>query len=130
MARDALVDAYISRYPSSVQQSLQALREAIRDAAPGATEKISYGMPTFELNGNLVHFAAYNRHIGFYPGSGAIETFAEELAAYETSKGTVRFPIDRPLPLDLIARIVRRRVDENLAKTPRRIRKRVQEPPT
>jgi uncharacterized protein YdhG (YjbR/CyaY superfamily) len=89
-------------------------------------ERISYGMPTFFLNGNLVHYAAYRRHIGFYPGSEAIQVFASELEAYETSKGTVRFPIDQTLPMDLIIRIVRHRVEKNLGRTSTPVRRRGQ----
>lgn len=115
----ASVDAFIAGYPPPVRTFLEELREVIRENAPGAAEKIAYGIPTFVLNGNLVHFSGYARHIGFYPGGAGIESFAEELSRYETSKGTVRFPLDQPLPLDLIARIVRFRVKQNLAKKKR-----------
>jgi len=93
---------------------LNALRTSIRSAAPDATEKMSYQMPTFYLNGNLVHFAAYRKHIGFYPTPSAIFAFRDELKPYKTSKGAVQFPIDKPLPLDLISRIVSFRVEENV----------------
>jgi uncharacterized protein YdhG (YjbR/CyaY superfamily) len=96
-----------------VQTLLIALRATIRSAAPDATEKMSYQMPTFYLNGNLVHFAAFRKHIGFYPAPNAIVAFQEELKRYKTSKGAVQFPIDKPLPLDLITRIVAFRVEEN-----------------
>jgi len=91
------------------------LRAAIRAAAPDAEEKISYQMPTFALHGNLVHFAAHPHHIGFYPAPSGIAAFAEELAPYKSSKGAVQFPLDQPLPLDLIRRIVEFRVEENRA---------------
>ncbi len=110
------IDAYIATFPPEVQTKLRALRRAVQLAAPEATEKISYQMPTFHLHGNLVHFAAYKHHIGFYPAPTGIEQFAAELSRYEGSKGAIRFPIDQPLPLDLITRIVRFRVEENLAR--------------
>ena len=93
---------------------LEDLRRTIRAAAPRAEEKISYRMPAFYLQGNLVYFAVFKNHIGFYPTSSGVEAFARELASYDVSKGTVRFPLDRPLPLKLIARIVRFRAAENL----------------
>jgi len=95
---------------------LGAAAGAGREAAPDATEKISYRMPTFFLNGNLVHFAAYKQHIGFYPAPSGTERFADELKEYATSKGAIRFPLDGPLPLDLVSRIVRFRADENRKK--------------
>jgi uncharacterized protein YdhG (YjbR/CyaY superfamily) len=110
------IDDYISRYPKDVQAKLQSLREAIQKVAPEATEKISYGLATFVLRGNLVHFGAYDTHIGFYPGSGPVAEFADELKPYETSKGTVRFPLDQPLPLELITRMTNSAVKRNLAK--------------
>ena len=109
------IDEYIAAFPENVQAILQTLRATVRAAAPQATEKISYQMPTFYLKGNLVHFAAYAKHIGFYPAPRGIEAFKEELAAYKGAKGSVQFPIDQPLPLDLITRIVQFRVAENLA---------------
>ena len=110
------IDEYISTFPGEIQKKLNELRESIRAAAPEATEKISYQMPTFYLNGNLVHFAAFTNHIGFYPTPSGILAFKDELQKYETSKGAVRFPIDEPLPLDLVRRIVKFRVAENLKK--------------
>lgn len=107
------VDECIATYPSDVQKILQALRKTIQKAAPNATEKIAYGIPTFVYHGNLVHFAAYKNHIGFYPASSGVMEFKKELAPYETSKGTIKFPIDKPLPLGLITKIVRFRVKEN-----------------
>jgi uncharacterized protein YdhG (YjbR/CyaY superfamily) len=110
------IDEYIAMFPAEIQQKLQELRAAIRAAVPEAEEKISYQMPTFFLKGNLVHFAAYKNHIGFYPAPTGIEEFKEELARYEGSKGAIRFPLDQPLPLELISRIVKFRVGENLKK--------------
>ena len=108
------VDEYIASCPEEIQKILQELRATIKAAAPEAVEKISYQMPTFALKGNLVHFAAYKNHIGFYPTSSGIQAFKKELSIYEGAKGTVRFPIDKPLPLQLISRIVKFRVAENL----------------
>ena len=110
------IDAYIDTYPEQVAVLLRTLRETIKRAAPDASETISYQMPTFKLKRNLVHFAAYKNHIGFYPTPSAIEAFKDELAAYETSKGTIKFPLDEPLPLDLIRRIVAFRVNEEMAR--------------
>lgn len=109
------VDAYIAGCPEDVQSLLQKIRETIRQAAPEAQEKISYGMPTFYLHGNLVHFAAHKKHIGFYPAPSGIEAFAEALAPYETSKGAVQFPLEQPIPFDLIREITLLRVGENQA---------------
>ncbi len=100
-------------FSKAVQEKLQGMRKTIHAAAPEAEEKISYQMPTFYLKGNLVHFAAFKNHIGFYPVPSGILAFKKELSAYATSKGGVRFPLDRPLPLALIARIVKYRVAEN-----------------
>ena len=109
------IDAYIKAFPVEVQAILQELRKTIKTAAPGAEETISYGIPTLDLRGHLVHFAAYEKHIGFYPTSSGIRTFKKELSRYKTAKGTVQFPIDRPLPLGLVKRIVKYRVAENVA---------------
>lgn len=109
----ATIDQYLAGFPEEVQRILSELRETIRKAAPAATEKISYQIPTFYLNGNLVHFAAFPHHVGFYPTPGGIEAFEEQLRKYKTAKGSVQFPIDEPLPLQLIADIVRFRVAEN-----------------
>lgn len=108
------IDEYIATFPEEIQKILEELRATIKSAAPDAEEKISYQMPTFALKGNLVHFAAYKNHIGFYPAPRGIEEFKQELSIYEGAKGTVRFPIDKPLPLELISRIVKFRVAENL----------------
>ncbi|AEI50745.1 iron chaperone [Runella slithyformis] len=110
------IDTYISTFPAHVQETLEHLRQTIREAAPEAAEKINYGIPTFTLHGNLVHFAAYKTHFGFYPSPSGIKAFKEQLSGFETAKGTVKFPIDQPLPFDLITQIVRFRVGENLEK--------------
>jgi uncharacterized protein YdhG (YjbR/CyaY superfamily) len=110
------IDEYIAGFPEDVQVRLQAVRRVIHETAPQATEKISYQMPTFYLNGNLVHFAAFKNHIGFFPAPTGLEAFKEEIAAYPNSKGGVQFPHDRPIPFDLIRRIVEFRVAENLKK--------------
>ena len=108
------IDEYISDFPPDVQPLLEKVRVAIRKAAPKAEEAIKYQMPTFVLNGNLIHFAAWNSHIGLYPGSKPIAEFKEELAKYELSKGTVRFPLDKPIPFGLIGRITKFCVKRNL----------------
>jgi len=111
------IDEYIAMFPRDVQAILEELRQAIRDETPEAEETISYGIPTFDLNGrHLVHFAAYKNHVGFYPTSSGISAFRKELSSYEVSKGTVRFPIGEPIPLELVKKIVRYRVKENLGK--------------
>jgi uncharacterized protein YdhG (YjbR/CyaY superfamily) len=108
------IDEYIRTFPAGVQSILQKMRQTIREAAPGATEAISYRMPTFKLNGNLVHFAAFKNHIGFYPTPSAIERFKEELSPYKWAKGSVQFPLDKPVPFALVKKIVTFRVKENL----------------
>jgi uncharacterized protein YdhG (YjbR/CyaY superfamily) len=108
----ANIDEYIAQFPEEVQRKLQELRQTIRIAAPHAKESISYQMPTFKLKGNLVHFAAYKNHIGLYPAPSGIEKFKKELSVYKGAKGSVQFPIDKPLPLKLIEKIVRFRVKE------------------
>jgi uncharacterized protein YdhG (YjbR/CyaY superfamily) len=118
------VDAYIVAFPAEVQTRLNELRAAIRAAAPAAEEVISYQMPTFRLHGNLVHFAAYTGHIGFYPAPSGVAAFQERLARYKGAKGSVQFPLDEPLPLDLVAEIVRYRVAENLAAAKAKAQKR------
>ena len=112
----ASIDAYIADFPQEVRDKLESMRRTIREAAPEAKEIISYQMPTFYLNGNLVHFAAFKHHIGFYPAPSGIEAFQEELAAYKGAKGSVQFPFKDPLPLELVRRITAFRVEENLAK--------------
>jgi uncharacterized protein YdhG (YjbR/CyaY superfamily) len=115
-ARFKSIDEYISAFPPGVQDILEKLRQVIRESAPEASEAISYGMPTFKLNGNLVHFAAFKNHIVFYPNPSAIAAFEKELSAYETSKGAIRFPMDKPLPYGLVEKIVKFRVKEILDK--------------
>jgi uncharacterized protein YdhG (YjbR/CyaY superfamily) len=107
------IDEYILQFPPEVQEILKNLRKVIKESAPEAKEKISWGMPTYVLHGNLVHFAAHKRHIGFYPAPSGIDTFKQELAQYKTSKGAVQFPMDKPIPYELIKRIVKFRVAEN-----------------
>lgn len=110
------IDEYIAGFSPEVQAILQQIRTVIRETAPQAKEAIKYRMPTFTLNGNLVHFAAFKQHIGFYPVPSGIEKFKEELSVYEGGKGSVKFPLDRPIPFDLIRRIVEFRVKENSVK--------------
>lgn len=113
------IDEYIAQYPDNIQQILQKIRSVIKEAAPEASEKISYQMPTFYMNGNLVHFAVHTHHVGFYPAPSGIEHFKDDLIDYEYSKGAVKFPLDQLIPYDLIRRITLFRVEENanLAKT-------------
>lgn len=110
------IDEYISQFPTEIQDILQKIRKIVRDTVPEATEKISYQMPTFYLNGNLVHFAAFSKHIGFYPVPSGIEEFKEELSPYKSGKGSVQFPLNQPIPYDLIRRIVEFRASEIRAK--------------
>lgn len=110
------IDDYIRLFPPDVQILLGAMRKVIADNAPGATEKISYGVPTFFLHGNLVHFGAFKGHISFFPGGGNLGDLEAEVAAYRTGKGTLRFASDQPLPLDLVRRIVILRVRQNIEK--------------
>lgn len=110
------IDAYIGDFPSEVQVILQKMRQTIKKVAPKATEAISYGIPTLKLNGNLVHFGGFKHHVGFFPGSEAIEVFAKDLSKYKTSKGTIQFQLDEPIPYDLITQITEFRVKKNLAK--------------
>ncbi len=107
------VDEYLKAFSPSVRKKLNALRKTIREAAPQADEVISYQMPAYKYRGMLVYFAAYKNHIGFYPAAKGIEAFQKELSAYERSKGTVRFPIDKPLPYGLISQIVKFRMKQN-----------------
>jgi uncharacterized protein YdhG (YjbR/CyaY superfamily) len=118
------IDEYIAGFPPEVQTILEKIRKTIRDAAPEAQETINYQIPTFTLYGNLVHFAAFKKHIGFYPTPSGIAQFEAELSAYEKAKGSVQFPLDQPIPYDLIRRIVEFRVEENLAKVQARRKKR------
>jgi uncharacterized protein YdhG (YjbR/CyaY superfamily) len=116
-ARYVSIDEYIATFPTDIQRRLEDVRATIKAAAPEAEEKISYQMPTFFLYGNLVHFAAYKNHIGFYPAPSGIEAFKDELSQFEGSKGAVKFPHNKPIPLDLISRITKYRVAENVKKT-------------
>ena len=110
------IDDYIASFPGEIQQILESIRSAIKEAAPEAEEAISYQMPTFKLKGNLVHFAAYKHHIGFYPAPTGIKQFEKELSVFIGGKGSVQFPLDKPMPLELIRKIVLYRVEENLKK--------------
>ncbi len=112
------IDEYIATFPKDIQEILGELRATIKTAAPGAQEKISYQMPTFTLHGNLVYFAAHKNHIGFYPGTfvSVLQAFNHEISSYVDGKGTLKFPLDKPLPFELISRIVKFRVTENLRK--------------
>ncbi|KTB48914.1 hypothetical protein DD509_08195 [Dehalogenimonas alkenigignens] len=112
----ATIDEFVRGFPAATQEILKKLRRLIGKLAPEATEAIVYGIPTFRLNGNLVHFSALKNHIGFYPTPSAIEAFKEELKAYATSKGAVQFPLDQPIPYDLIERMVQFRVSEQRKK--------------
>lgn len=112
------IDEYIAMYPQDIQKKLQDVRAVIKKAAPKAEETIKYAIPTFVLNGNLVHFAAMKNHLGFYPAPSGIVEFKKELAPYEQGKGSIQFPYDQPIPLKLIGQIVKFRVVENLEKKP------------
>jgi uncharacterized protein YdhG (YjbR/CyaY superfamily) len=115
-AKPETIDEYIAGFPENVQEILQEIRKTIQKAAPDAVEAISYAMPTFKLNGNLVHFAAFKNHIGLYPAPQGIEAFKKELSVYKGAKGSVQFPLDQPMPLALIAKIVKFRVAQSLEK--------------
>ncbi len=118
------IDEYIAGFPRDVQEILEKIRMTIRKAAPDAEETIKYQMPTFTLKGNLVYFAAFKKHIGFYPVPTGIEEFKNELSVYEGGKGSVKFPLDKPIPFDLISKIVKYRVKENLARAAAKGKKR------
>lgn len=118
------IDEYIADFPNDVQKILKKIRKTIKDAAPDAEEAIKYGIPTFVLNGNLVHFGGYKEHIGFYPDPRGIEEFEKELSIYRAGKGTIKFPLDKPVPYELITRIVKFRVNQNLEKAKAKARKR------
>ena len=115
-AKFSTTDEYIALFPPETQKLLEEMRATIHAAAPQAQEKISYQMPTFTLNGNLVHFAALKNHIGFYPTPSGIEAFKSETSMFKSTKGALQFPMDKPLPLKLVRKIVKFRVAENLAK--------------
>ena len=110
------MEGYIAGFPEQIRKKLEEMRTIIRKAVPGAEETINYGVPTFKLNGNLVHFGGFKNHIGFYPAPSGIEAFKKELSVYEGAKGSVKFPVDKPLPASLITKIVKFRVKENEAK--------------
>jgi uncharacterized protein YdhG (YjbR/CyaY superfamily) len=114
--RPTTIDEYIAQYPQDVQQILAKIRAVIKESAPTAVEKISYQMPAFYLNGYLIGFANHTRHIGFYPTPSGIEAFKEELSVYKSSKGAVQFPLDEPMPWELISKIVKFKVAENSKK--------------
>jgi uncharacterized protein YdhG (YjbR/CyaY superfamily) len=111
------IDEYIATFPQDIQKLLNQMRATITKAAPKAEEAIKYAIPTFILNGNLVHFAAFKNHIGFYPAPAGIEAFKKEVAPYEAGKGSLQFPLDKPLPLSLVTKIVKYRVAQNLEKS-------------
>ena len=116
------IDEYIAQFPKEIQIKLEQIRQTVKKAAPGATEKISYQIPTFYLNGNLVHFAGFKDHLSFFPTGEPVEVFKEELKDYKISKGTIQLPLDQPLPLDLITKITMYRVEKN---NPERSKKRI-----
>ena len=115
-SKSTTIDEYIANFPLEVQEVLEKVRHIIRTEAPDAKETINYQIPTFQLRGNLVHFAAFKKHVGFYPTPSGIAQFAAELSEYESAKGSVKFPLDKPIPYDLIARITRFRVQEQQRK--------------
>lgn len=117
------IDEYIAQFPADIQLILEKIRQTIQQAAPQAEEAIRYQIPTFRLNGNLVHFAACKQHIGFYPAPSGIEKYKHELAAYKSAKGSVQFPLGQPMPLNLISKIVAFRVLENQSKSALKKRK-------
>ena len=112
-ANPNIIDTYIANSPKEIQDALKKIRSTIKKSAPKAEETINYGIPTFTLDGNLVHFAGFKNHIGFYPTPSGIEKFKKELSAYEGAKGSVKFPLDKPIPYALISKIVKFRVKEN-----------------
>ncbi|PGZ85545.1 DUF1801 domain-containing protein [Bacillus sp. AFS029533] len=117
------IDEYISQFQPEVQEKLQSLRKTVKEVVPNAVERISYQMPTFALNKNLVHFAAFINHIGFYPGASGIAAFKQELSVYKGAKGSVQFPINDPLPFDLIKKIVKYRELEDIKKAEEKLKK-------
>lgn len=116
-SKEKNIDTYIKNFPNTTQIILEKIRDTIKNAVPNSIETISYGIPTFKLNGkNLIHFGGFKDHTSLFPGSEAVEVFANELIEYKTSKGTIQFPLDKPVPYDLIAKITEFRVKENFAK--------------
>jgi uncharacterized protein YdhG (YjbR/CyaY superfamily) len=130
LPKPTTIDAYIAGFPIETQILLETIRQAIRDMAPEATECISYGIPTFELHGNLVHFAGYKHHIGFYPGAAGIAEFQEAFAGYKSAKGSVQFPINQPLPLEIVQEVVRFRVQQNRTKATKKAALKKKKAPT
>lgn len=122
-AKPKNIDEYIAGFPKDIQKLLEQIRLTIKKAAPEAEETISYAIPTFTLNGNLVHFAAFKNHIGFYPFPSGNEAFKKELSKYKGGKGTVQFPLDEPLPFNLISKMVKFRVKENLERIKTKMKK-------
>ena len=116
------IDEYIELFDPNIQKTLKEIRDFIKKEAPEATEKISYGMPTFYLNGNLVHFAAFKDHYGFFPSPSGIEAFEKEYAPYRSGKGTLRFPFDQPIPWEIIQKVIHFRIKENINKVGKRER--------
>ena len=110
------IDAYIADQPTKYRATLEKIRTTIQEAAPGSEEAISYGMPAFKMGGALVYFALFSKHIGFYPTASGVREFAKELAEYKTSKGAIQFPLDKPIPFDIIKKITEFRVEENREK--------------
>jgi uncharacterized protein YdhG (YjbR/CyaY superfamily) len=123
MKQHKTIDDYIADFPDEVQVLLEKVRATIRKAAPDAEEAVKYGIPTFVLKGNLIHFGGYKNHVGLYPGSKPVEAFKEELASYECSKGTVRFPLDKRIPLGLISKITKFCVQRNLERAAAKAKK-------
>jgi len=117
------IDGYIAGFPEQIRKKLEEMRMIVRKAAPQAEETINYGVPTLILSGNLVHFGGFKNHVGFYPAPSGIEAFKEELSVYEGAKGSVKFPVDKPLPAALITKIVKFRVKENLEKAKQKSKK-------
>jgi uncharacterized protein YdhG (YjbR/CyaY superfamily) len=117
------VDSYIAGFPEHIREKLGEMRTILRKAAPGAEETINYGVPTLTLNGNLVHFGGFKNHIGFYPAPSGIDAFKKELSAYEGAKGSIKFPVDKPLPASLITKIVKFRVKENMEREKQKSKK-------
>ncbi len=115
MDKSEEVDNYIASFPAETREVLELMRSTIKEAAPEAVEIMNYGIPTLTLHGNLVHFGGFKKHVGFYPAPSGIKAFQEELSVYKGAKGSIQFPLEQPLPLDLIKRIVKFRVEENVA---------------
>lgn len=117
------IDEYILQFPPEVQEILRTLRKVVKESAPESQEKMSWQMPTFVLHGNLVHFAAHKNHIGFYPAPSGIDAFKDELSQYKGAKGSVQFPLSKPMPYELISRIVKFRVAENIKDAEQKLKK-------